>query len=46
MTRASLLRSQPACQPEAAPAGLECDGNAADLVPGLLRFFSPALEEL
>jgi len=38
--------SQPAGQPEAVPTGLEGDGNAGDLVSGLLRFRSPALEQL
>jgi hypothetical protein len=36
---------QPAGQPEAVPAGLEGDGNAVDLVPGLLRLVSPSLEQ-
>src|SRR5262245_1006892 len=38
--------SQPAGQPEAVPAGLEGDRNTIDLVPGLLRFLSPSLEQL
>src|SRR5262249_23233142 len=42
----NAARSQPACQPKAVPAGLECDGNAVDLVPGLLRLYSPAPQEL
>jgi hypothetical protein len=37
---------QPAGQPEAIPAGLEGDGNTVDLVPCLLRFHSPTLEQL
>src|SRR5262245_12181860 len=40
------VRSQPAGQPEAVPAGLEGDRNTVDLVPGLLRFLSPPLKEL
>src|SRR5262245_15330411 len=39
-------RSQPAGEPEAVTAGLEGDGDASDLVPCLLRFRSPALEQL
>jgi hypothetical protein len=39
-------RSQPACQPEAVPTSLERDGNAVNLVPCLLRFRSPSLEQL
>ena len=37
---------EPARQPEAVPAGLEGDGNAVDLVPCLLRFRSPSIEQL
>jgi len=37
---------QPPGQPEAVPAGLEGDGNAGDLVPCLLRFRTPTLEQL
>ena len=44
--RFDAARSQPAGQPEAVPAGLEGDGNAVDLVPYLLRFRSPSLEQL
>jgi hypothetical protein len=39
-------RREPAGQPEAIPAGLEGDDNAGDLVPRLLRFRTPALEQL
>jgi hypothetical protein len=39
-------RSEPARKPEAVPAGLERDGNAVNLVPYLLRFRSPSLEQL
>jgi len=40
------VSSQPASQPKAVPAGLEGDGNAVDLVPGLAGFRSPSLKEL
>src|SRR5215475_456017 len=39
-------RPQPASKPKAVPAGLEGDGDASDLVPCLLRFRSPPLEQL
>jgi hypothetical protein len=44
--RLDAPRSQPAGQPEAVPAGLEGNGDAGDLVPCLLRFRTPALEQL
>ena len=39
-------RSEPARQPEAVPAGLEGHRDAFDLVPCLLRFHSPSIEQL
>jgi hypothetical protein len=37
---------QPAGQPKAVAAGLKGNGNAVDLVPRLLGFRSPSLEQL
>jgi len=36
---------EPPCQPKAVPAGLEGYGDAFDLVPGLLPFSPPSIEQ-
>src|SRR5262249_39009479 len=44
--RLDAARSQPPGQPEAIPSGFEGDGNARDLVPGLLCLLAPPLEQV
>jgi hypothetical protein len=41
-----VMRSESACQPETVTAGLESDRDAFDPMSGLLRPFSPAIEQL
>src|SRR5262245_37933541 len=40
------MGAQPASQPETVPADLEGNGDALDLVAGLLRFLPPSIEQL
>jgi hypothetical protein len=37
---------EPACQPEAVTAGLECNDNASDSACSFLRFLPPSLQQL
>ena len=44
--RLDALRDQPPRQPEAVPASLEGNGDAYDLVPCLLGFLAPSIEQV
>src|SRR5215203_2007165 len=41
-----LVRTQPACQPEAIATGLKCNGDALDGASSLGCFLPPAMQEL